>query len=161
MIFPKASSRLPSSTSMHASSRKRCRSSGACAAVRHSARAGESSNAEPGTPPRTAAGLYARRGKRVLDVVGASLGILLLLPLTACVALMIRLLLGSPVLFRQRRPGLHGEPFVFVKFRSMTNRRDASGKSSRISSGSRRSAASCAPPASMKSRSSGMCSSAT
>jgi lipopolysaccharide/colanic/teichoic acid biosynthesis glycosyltransferase/glycosyltransferase involved in cell wall biosynthesis len=100
----------------------------ACAVVRHSARAGESSNAESSTPPRTARGLFARGGKRVLDVVAASAGILLLLPLTACLALLIRLFLGSPVLFRQRRPGLHGEPFVLVKFRSMTNRRDASGQ---------------------------------
>ena len=71
---------------------------------------------------------YTRRGKRVLDLIAASVGLLLLLPLTACLALMIRLFLGSPVLFRQRRPGLHGEPFVLVKFRSMTNRRDASGR---------------------------------
>jgi lipopolysaccharide/colanic/teichoic acid biosynthesis glycosyltransferase/glycosyltransferase involved in cell wall biosynthesis len=78
-------------------------------------------------PLERAPGLYPRGGKRALDMVAASVGLVLLLPLVASIALLIRLFLGSPVLFRQRRPGLHGKPFVLVKFRSMSNRRDATG----------------------------------
>jgi lipopolysaccharide/colanic/teichoic acid biosynthesis glycosyltransferase len=72
--------------------------------------------------------LYARYGKRAFDVVAASAGIVLLLPLAACLAGLIWFFLGAPVLFRQRRPGLHGVPFTLIKFRSMTDRRDSSGK---------------------------------
>jgi len=50
-----------------------------------------------------APGLYARHGKRVFDVVGASAGMVLLVPLVACLAGLIRIFLGAPVLFRQRR----------------------------------------------------------
>jgi len=72
--------------------------------------------------------LYARYGKRAFDVVAASAGIVLLLPVAACLAGLIWFFLGAPVLFRQRRPGLHGVPFTLIKFRSMTDRRDSSGK---------------------------------
>ncbi len=51
----------------------------------------------------------------------------LLLPL-AVVALLVRVKLGQPVLFRQVRPGLHGQPFMMVKFRTMTDARDANGQ---------------------------------
>ena len=51
----------------------------------------------------------------------------LLLPL-AVVALLVRIKLGQPVLFRQVRPGLHGQPFMMVKFRTMTDARDANGQ---------------------------------
>jgi lipopolysaccharide/colanic/teichoic acid biosynthesis glycosyltransferase len=47
----------------------------------------------------------------------------------AAVALAVRLKLGPPVLFRQRRPGLHGEPFDLLKFRTMLEARDAAGQS--------------------------------
>lgn len=73
-------------------------------------------------------GLYARHGKRAFDVVAASAGIVLLVPLAACLAALIWYFLGAPVLFRQRRPGLHGVPFTLIKFRSMTERYDSSGK---------------------------------
>jgi lipopolysaccharide/colanic/teichoic acid biosynthesis glycosyltransferase len=59
--------------------------------------------------------------KRFFDFVAASLALLILaLPLLA-LALLIRRKLGSPVLFRQVRPGLHGKPFTMVKFRTMTD----------------------------------------
>ena len=59
--------------------------------------------------------------KRVFDFVAASLALLLLaLPLLA-LGWLIRRKLGSPVLFRQVRPGLHGKPFRMVKFRTMTD----------------------------------------
>jgi lipopolysaccharide/colanic/teichoic acid biosynthesis glycosyltransferase len=73
-------------------------------------------------------GLYSRCGKRAVDLVGAGIGIVLLLPVMVGIALLIRCSLGSPVLFRQRRPGLHGVPFVMVKFRSMAERCDAGGR---------------------------------
>jgi len=73
-------------------------------------------------------GCYARFGKRALDIVAATLGIVLLLPLAACVAALIWCVLGSPVLFRQRRPGRHGVPFTLIKFRSMADGYDSSGR---------------------------------
>lgn len=57
--------------------------------------------------------------KRVLDVVLGSMILLLSLPVQAVVAVLIRVKLGSPVLFRQQRPGLDGEPFELIKFRTM------------------------------------------
>lgn len=59
------------------------------------------------------------RAKRVLDVAVAVPFFVLTLPVQAATALAIRARLGSPVLFRQTRPGLHCEPFVMVKFRTM------------------------------------------
>jgi lipopolysaccharide/colanic/teichoic acid biosynthesis glycosyltransferase len=71
--------------------------------------------------------LYRPVGKRVLDL---TLGIPLLVlasPVLAVIGLLVRLRLGGPVLFRQQRPGLHGRPFTVLKFRTMTDRRDANG----------------------------------
>ena len=65
--------------------------------------------------------------KRFADVIISFLGLVLLSPVLLVVALLIRVKLGSPVLFRQLRPGLAGKPFLLVKFRTMTNQRDASG----------------------------------
>ena len=75
-----------------------------------------------------APGLYARYGKRAFDVVAASAAIVLLMPLAACLSGFIWWFLGAPVLFRQRRPGLHGVPFTLIKFRSMTDEYDSSGR---------------------------------
>ena len=65
--------------------------------------------------------------KRVCDVVIASTALLLLSPLYAYVAYKVRKNLGSPVLFRQVRPGLDGKPFEMIKFRSMKDAVDAQG----------------------------------
>ncbi|WP_252090551.1 sugar transferase [Pseudomonas sp. MWU13-3659] len=65
--------------------------------------------------------------KRLFDVVAASLGLLILSPVIAIVALLIRRRLGSPVLFRQVRPGLDGKPFEMVKFRTMRDAMDSQG----------------------------------
>jgi lipopolysaccharide/colanic/teichoic acid biosynthesis glycosyltransferase len=62
--------------------------------------------------------------KRAIDVCGALLALLLLLPVIAIVAIAVRIAMGSPVLFRHVRAGYRGEPFVLFKFRSM---RDAFG----------------------------------
>jgi exopolysaccharide biosynthesis polyprenyl glycosylphosphotransferase len=58
--------------------------------------------------------------KRAIDVVGASLGLLILAPVLALVALVSRVTQGGPVLFRQWRVGLHGRPFEIIKFRTMS-----------------------------------------
>ncbi|OTG71005.1 sugar transferase [Acinetobacter sp. ANC 4169] len=65
--------------------------------------------------------------KRVLDVVIASTALLLLSPLYFIVARKVRKNLGSPVLFRQVRPGLHGKPFEMIKFRTMKDAVDENG----------------------------------
>jgi len=66
--------------------------------------------------------------KRAFDVVVAVTALVVLAPFLAVIALMIRTRMGSPVLFRQVRPGLHGEPFTMLKFRTMTDRRDPRGE---------------------------------
>ncbi|WP_404298818.1 sugar transferase [Alicycliphilus denitrificans] len=65
--------------------------------------------------------------KRLFDFTAAALGLILLaLPLLVLI-LLIRRKLGSPVFFRQVRPGLHGQPFEMVKFRTMTDARGPDG----------------------------------
>jgi lipopolysaccharide/colanic/teichoic acid biosynthesis glycosyltransferase len=66
--------------------------------------------------------------KRVVDFLVAFAGLVFLSPVLGIVALLVRVFLGSPVLFRQVRPGLNGECFELVKFRSMTERRDSNGE---------------------------------
>lgn len=66
--------------------------------------------------------------KRIIDILVASFGFLLLSPVLAIVACKIRCEMGSPVLFRQTRPGLHGKPFHMIKFRTMRNATDTEGK---------------------------------
>src|SRR5262245_57194720 len=67
------------------------------------------------------------RLKRGVDVLGAAIGLVVLAPLLAVLALLVRARMGSPVLFRQIRPGLHGRPFELVKFRTMTDARSSDG----------------------------------
>ncbi len=66
--------------------------------------------------------------KRVVGFLVAFVGLVFLSPVLGVVALLVRVFLGSPVLFRQVRPGLNGECFELVKFRSMTERRDSNGE---------------------------------
>jgi sugar transferase EpsL len=66
--------------------------------------------------------------KRIVDVVGAMLALLLLAPAMLVLALIIRRLMGAPVLFGQLRPGLHGKPFTIYKFRTMGDLCDAHGR---------------------------------
>lgn len=65
--------------------------------------------------------------KRLLDIIIASIALILLSPLYAFVAYKVKKNLGSPVLFRQVRPGLHGKPFEMIKFRTMKDALDADG----------------------------------
>ena len=65
--------------------------------------------------------------KRLLDIIIASIALILLSPLYFYVAHKVKKNLGSPVLFRQVRPGLNGKPFEMIKFRSMKDAVDAQG----------------------------------
>jgi lipopolysaccharide/colanic/teichoic acid biosynthesis glycosyltransferase len=65
--------------------------------------------------------------KRLIDFCAAAGALLLLSPLLVAVTILVRTKLGSPVLFRQMRPGRNGEAFAMLKFRSMTDARDANG----------------------------------
>lgn len=71
--------------------------------------------------------LPASLAKRAVDVIGATAGLVALAPLYVGIAATVRVKLGSPVLFRQNRPGLNGHPFQLVKFRTMTDCRYADG----------------------------------
>jgi lipopolysaccharide/colanic/teichoic acid biosynthesis glycosyltransferase len=65
--------------------------------------------------------------KRVFDLLTAGIILLVALPLLIFLALLVRINMGCPILFRQLRPGLHGEPFTMVKFRTMRNSFDGNG----------------------------------
>ncbi|MBW1939108.1 MAG: sugar transferase [Deltaproteobacteria bacterium] len=65
--------------------------------------------------------------KRLVDFIGSLTVLVGLAPLLGLLALIVKLKLGSPVLFRQQRPGLHGKPFIIYKFRTMTDARDKQG----------------------------------
>jgi sugar transferase EpsL len=66
--------------------------------------------------------------KRLFDVLVASFLLVAMSPVMAVVAAVIAVKLGTPVLFRQQRPGLNGEPFEMIKFRTMSDARDANGE---------------------------------
>ena len=85
---------------------------------------------KPTASPTTAshASFYARRGKRVFDCVLAAGALAALSPVVLTVAALVRRQHGSPILLRQKRTGLAGRPFEIIKFRSMTNERDALGQ---------------------------------
>lgn len=65
--------------------------------------------------------------KRIFDIAAASAALVILSPVYATVAYKVKKNLGSPVLFRQTRPGLNGQPFDMIKFRTMKDAVDASG----------------------------------
>lgn len=67
--------------------------------------------------------------KRTFDLVASAAGLLILSPVLAIVALLVKLRLGGPVLFRQNRPGLGGREFTLAKFRTMTSASDGRGPS--------------------------------
>jgi len=67
--------------------------------------------------------------KRLFDIVAAIFGLLLLAPVLVIVAWQVKRKLGSPVLFRQTRPGEDSKPFLMVKFRTMLNAVDTQGNS--------------------------------
>lgn len=66
--------------------------------------------------------------KRALDILGAAIGLIVFSPILIVISLMVRRQMGSPVLFRQTRPGMHGKPFQMIKFRTMRDSIDADGR---------------------------------
>jgi sugar transferase EpsL len=72
--------------------------------------------------------MWQRFGKRLFDLLAAAAALVALAPLLGVLALVVRLRLGSPVLFRQERPGLHGRLFTLRKFRTMTDARGPDGR---------------------------------
>ena len=62
---------------------------------------------------------YRHRGKRILDIAGATTALIVTSPLVLGVAVAVRNRMGTPVLFKQQRPGLNGKPFTLLKFRTM------------------------------------------
>ena len=72
-------------------------------------------------------GFYEKYIKRPQDFCCALLAIIVLLPVMLVTALLVRIWLGSPVLFKQERPGLNGKIFTLYKFRTMTDQKDVQG----------------------------------
>lgn len=66
--------------------------------------------------------------KRILDIISSLLAIIILSPLLAVTAVLVKTKLGSPVLFRQERPGKDEKIFTLMKFRTMTDERDENGE---------------------------------
>lgn len=73
-------------------------------------------------------GFYEKYIKRIFDIVLSGLALIILSPVIAIVALLVRVKLGSPVIFKQDRPGLNEKIFKMYKFRSMTDKRDENGE---------------------------------
>tara|TARA_R110000850_G_scaffold1592_1_gene8763 strand:+ start:4384 stop:4989 length:606 start_codon:yes stop_codon:yes gene_type:complete len=69
-----------------------------------------------------------KKTKRLIDLVIASIAMLILSPIMLLIALSNRMFLGDPVLFKQQRPGLHGVPFDLLKFRTMEDAVCAEGQ---------------------------------
>jgi lipopolysaccharide/colanic/teichoic acid biosynthesis glycosyltransferase len=65
--------------------------------------------------------------KRIFDLVFGFIALIIALPIIAILAVVTRVALGSPILFRQTRPGLHGKPFTILKFRTMLEALDSNG----------------------------------
>lgn len=72
--------------------------------------------------------MYSKYGKRMIDIVLSGVGLLVLSPLLFVTAVLVRLKLGSPVIFRQPRPGYGEKIFTLCKFRTMTDERDEKGE---------------------------------
>jgi len=77
---------------------------------------------------RSKGGIYSRRIKRSMDFILSLLAIIVLSPILLIVAILVRTKLGSPVLFKQQRPGLNEEIFMMYKFRTMTDEKDGNGE---------------------------------
>ncbi|MFC4802563.1 sugar transferase [Neobacillus sp. GCM10023253] len=77
---------------------------------------------------RSKGGIYRRFLKRPMDFILSLIAIVVLSPIFLIVAILVRVKLGSPVLFKQKRPGLNEKIFMMYKFRTMTDERDENGK---------------------------------
>lgn len=73
-------------------------------------------------------GIYKRFIKRPMDFILSLIAIIVLSPIFLIVALLVKIKLGSPVIFKQQRPGLNEKIFTMYKFRTMTDERDENGE---------------------------------
>ena len=71
--------------------------------------------------------MYRKYIKRLLDFILSLFAIIILSPVLLIVALLVRIKLGSPVIFKQKRPGLNEKIFTLYKFRTMTDAKDEQG----------------------------------
>ena len=71
--------------------------------------------------------MYAKYFKRVLDFLLSLIAIIILSPVLLVIAILVRIKLGSPVLFKQKRPGKNEKIFTLYKFRTMTDKKDENG----------------------------------
>lgn len=76
---------------------------------------------------KSSGGIYRRFIKRPMDFVLALIAIVILIPLFIIVAFLVRMKLGSPIIFKQERPGMNEQIFTMYKFRTMTSRVDENG----------------------------------
>jgi len=72
--------------------------------------------------------IYKRYIKRILDILLSLFAVVILSPVYIILSLLVRFKLGSPVFFKQKRPGLHGKIFNLYKYRTMTDERDENGE---------------------------------
>lgn len=72
--------------------------------------------------------IYCNYLKRILDILICITGLIFISPILLVVALLVKIKLGSPIIFKQERPGLHGEIFKLYKLRTMTNEKNDSGE---------------------------------
>ncbi|MBE0069600.1 sugar transferase [Thermoanaerobacterium thermosaccharolyticum] len=79
-------------------------------------------------PSINKSGLYRRYFKRPMDFILSLIAIIVLSPVLLTVAILVRIKLGRPVIFKQKRPGLHEKIFTLYKFRTMTDERDENGQ---------------------------------
>lgn len=73
-------------------------------------------------------GVYGKYFKRLIDIILSLIGMIILLPVLFVISILIKLKLGSPIIFKQERPGLNEEIFTMYKFRTMTDERDENGE---------------------------------
>lgn len=71
--------------------------------------------------------MYRKHIKRLLDFILSLIAIIILSPILLIVAILVRIKIGSPVIFKQKRPGLHERIFTLYKFRTMTDQKDEQG----------------------------------
>lgn len=73
-------------------------------------------------------GIYRKYLKRPFDFILSLIALIILSPILLTIAILVRIKLGSPVIFKQKRPGLNEKIFTLYKFRTMTNKKDKSGE---------------------------------
>ena len=71
--------------------------------------------------------MYAKYIKRILDLILSLMALIVLMPLMIIIGILVRINLGSPIIFKQKRPGKNEKIFTLYKFRTMTDKRDIDG----------------------------------